>query len=270
MGLGAISLILLGFVVAVAARSRPGGPGEESLLDVEIDLAFDLTRILAWIILITAIIGAVLFAVGVKQAKPRQEKKKRNIWAVVGVAAALFVFIRYIQPFAAGLFEAADITETTDAAIEEGNPQASGSSAWLFSILFAAIVVAALTRVGLTVRGADASFDMPDPPEPALVGSSWRQAALPLPLGSDPRSRVLTAYSRFEHAANLKGVGRRSTETARRHASRAVRDLGVSGGDTSALIATYSLTRFGRAEITSVDAETAELLSAKLCGEIES
>ncbi len=269
MALGALSLILLGFVVAVAARSRPGGPGEESLLDLEIDLAFDMTRILAWIILITAMVGAVLFAVGVKQAKPRQEKKKRNIWAIVAVAAALFVFIRYVRPFAAGLFEAADITETTEAAVEDVSPQSSGNSAWLFSILFAAIVVAALTRVGLTVRGAEASFDIPEAPEPALVGSSWRRAAMPLPLGSDPRSRVLNAYAKFEYAVSLKGVGRRSTETAQRHASRAVEELGMSRDDTSALIAAFSLTRFGRTEITSADAETAELLTAKLCGEIE-
>ncbi|MDH3190225.1 MAG: DUF4129 domain-containing protein [Acidimicrobiia bacterium] len=269
MALASVSLVLLGFVVAVAARSRPGGPDEEALLDFELDVGFDLTRILAWIILILAILGAVLLALGVKEARPRPERKKRNYWALAAAAILLFLVVRYVQPLAAGLFEAGEAVESADAAVEQP-PGASGSSAWLFSILLAAIVVAALTRVGLTVRGTDGSFDPPEPPQPATIGWEGRRAPTVLALGHDPRSRVLNAYASFEAASAERGVPRRVTETARRHASRVVRELGASSADTAALIATYSLTRFSRSPITVADAETAELLSAKLSEDLVS
>lgn len=264
MAFASVSLVLLGFVVSVAARSRPGGPGDEALLDFELDVGFDLTRILAWIILILAILGAVLLALGVKEARPRPEKKKRNYWALAAAAILLFLVVRYVQPFAAGLFEAGEVVESADAAVEQPPGASSGSSAWLFSILLAAIVVAALTRVGLTVRGTDGSFDPPEPPQPATIGWEGRRAPTLLALGHDPRSRVLNAYASFEAASAGRGVPRRVTETARRHASRVVRELGASSADTAGLIATYSLTRFSQSPITAADAETAELLAAKL------
>jgi hypothetical protein len=268
MGLGATALILLGFVVSVAARSRPGGPGDEALLDVEIDLGFDLTRILAWVILILAMLGAVALVLGVKEAKPREDKRKRNLWAIVLGLLVFFVALRYLRPLAEGLFEPADAAEAADSAIEDPTAQAAGSSAWLFSILIAAVFVAALTRVGLTVRSTDGSFDTPPPEESLPSFARWGDRPITLALGNDPRSRVLVAYSEFENATAVRGVGRRLAETARHHARRVIKELHINSNDVSALVSTFALTRFGGVDITTTDAESAELLSAKLRQEL--
>lgn len=269
MGFAAVALILLGFVVAVAARTRPGGIEEDIFLDMRVDLAFDLTKILAWVIVVMAIAGVALFALGVRE-KPRQEKKKRNFLAIALAAVLLVLIFRYVQPLAVDLFQGADPAQTSQERLEDAAAPSGGGSAWLFSILLAAIVVAALTRVGLTVRAMEGGFDLAASEESASISETWGQPPLAITLGFDPRSRVLNAYARFERAAAARGVDRQRTETARRHARRVIDELGVSRGDASALIDTFALTRFGRGEIGAADADAAELLSAKLCGEMGS
>lgn len=269
MGLGSIALVLLGFVVAVAARSRPGG-ADEALLEFDLDLGFDVTQILVWVILVLAILGTVLLVLGANQDRPDEDKRKRSWWGIaLGILFSLVV-LRYLRPLAEGLFEPVGAESVAASAIEDPSPAPGGNSAWLFSILIAAILVAALTRVGLTVRSADGSFDPPLAEAPSLSTPAWGPGPVAVALGADPRSRVIRAYAEFENVTAVAGVGRGLAETARHHGRRAATELNVNGNDISALIAIFSSTRFGRSEVTPIDAESAELLSTKLRSEIES
>lgn len=264
MALGAVSLVLLGFVVTVAARSRPGGEGDEALLDTSLRFEIDATRILAWVIVVMAVLGAVLLVIGVKEAKPRPEKKKRSFWVMVAGAIAFFLIIKYIQPLAAGLLDPAEVVEATDGVPEAVTPASGSNSAWLFSVLLAAILVAALTRVGLTVRSTDGSFDPPSLDEVVPLKRTFQNRPMSIALGADPRSRVLHAYSQFEESAAFRQVVRRATETAGGHARRVIDELGTNPSDTLRLMAIFSLTRFGHSDITVAEADSAELLAQRL------
>ena len=269
MVLGAISLLLLGFIVAVAARSRPGATGDDSLVSLDLDLDLDLGRLVGWVVFILAMLGAILFAFGVKQAKPHPDQRMRSILGVVLAVAVFYLVFRYFRPLADGLL--GPIESGSAEAGDGGGEAATGStSAWIFSLLVAAIVAAALTRVGLTVRDAEGDFFEPEIEPPSTVESmSAPIHPRALPLASDPRSRVLNAYYRFEESAGVQGVPRRATETAGRHARRAAKELGLAADRVNALMGRYSRTRFGQSGVTPEDAETAELISRQLTQEMQ-
>ncbi len=269
MVLGAVSLVLLGFVVTVAAGSRPGGSGDEALLDTNLRFDIDATRILAWVIVVMAVVGVVLLALGVKEAKPRPEKKKRSFWVMVAGAVAFFLIIKYIQPLAAGLLESPDVVESSGEGPDAIAPSSGSNSAWLFTVLLAAILVAALTRVGLTVRSSDGSFDLPTTDGSGPAPWAFESRPRLIALGQDPRSRILNAYSQFEQTAAVRQVGRRGTETAGAHARRVIEDLGIDSAKTLQLMSLFSLTRFGVGEVTDAQADQAEKLTGDLDDEMQ-
>jgi hypothetical protein len=265
MALAAFSLLVLGYVVAVAARTRPGSSADDPLFDLESGLDIDATRIFAWIIVAMAIMGAVLFVLGLKQSKPQEDKKKRSLLGLFLGVIAFFLIFRYLQPATQALLEAPPPAETGEAVGQPGTEGGGDSSSWLFALLVAAVVAAALARVGMTVRESDTSLEI----EPALVGppiavSGERRATL-APLGADPRSRVLAAYWRFEDALTECGVPRKANETANRHAGRARRDLGLGRSEVDQLMSRYARTRFGFGSISDEMAQEAEVLSKDLC-----
>ncbi len=264
MALSSVTVLLLGFVVAVAARSRPGTSPEDPLFEFNSRLDVDVGQVFAWIILVMAVIGAVLFALGLKQSKPRQDQKKRSYLGLILGVIAFFLIFRYAQPFAENLLnpEALEATgETTD----QIPPGSSGSSAWLFSLLLAAIVAAALTRVGLAVRDGDPALEPEQasayPLEERLTPSFGRSTWVG---GTDPRSRIFQAYYGFEESAGERGVVRRATETANRHANRAVAELGLDPVGVSRLVGLYGRARFGLTNQNETTAGEAERLAGSV------
>jgi hypothetical protein len=100
MALGAVTVLLLGFVVAVAARSRPGTSTDDPLFAVNSRLDLDISRIFAWIIVAMAVVGVVIFALGLQRAKPRQDRRKRSYLGLILGVMGLFLVFRYVGPLA--------------------------------------------------------------------------------------------------------------------------------------------------------------------------
>jgi hypothetical protein len=267
MALGAVTVLLLGFVVAVAARSRPGTSTDDPLFEVNSRLDLDISRIFAWIIVAMAVVGVVIFALGLQQAKPRQDRRKRSYLGLILGVIAFFLIFRYVRPLAETFFNPETVTGN-DEAVDQVAPGSSGSSAWLFSLLLAAIVAAALTRVGVSVRDGDPTLEPDLPREAVLPAPITSSRGHLLATGTDPRSRVLQAYLEFEETAAARGVPRRVTETANRHSIRVTRELGVDPTSVSRLANLYGRARFGfnpQSESTAIEAEgLAELVVASM------
>ncbi|HVR78524.1 MAG TPA: hypothetical protein VMS99_09055 [Acidimicrobiia bacterium] len=70
MATAATAVLVLGFVVAVAASSLPGSGGSTPLLDLQVRTELDLTPVFAWVLLAMAVIGAVLMALGFGRPDP--------------------------------------------------------------------------------------------------------------------------------------------------------------------------------------------------------
>ncbi len=260
--LALVALLALGYVVAVASQSRPGGVGEESLFEIDRRFNIDLGGLFAWLIFILAIVGAALLVFGIKEMKPKPREKKRNYLGLVLAVIVFLLIFQFFQPVAENLLDAAGGGESADPGSGQG-ASTPGPVAWLFSLLVAAVVAAALTRVGMTVR--ESIYDGPEDPAPPR-GAVPAPKASPtvLPLASDPKSRVLSAYHRFERAAAERGHERRSNETANRHSRRVATELGLTGGDLIDLMSSFSRTRFGFGPVTDADAENAEAASDRL------
>lgn len=261
-----MSLLSLGFVVAVAARSRPGGIEDDALFDFDGRLDIDLAGLAAWVIFVLAIFGAVLLAVGLKEMKPRREPRRRSYLRVILGLAVFFVLLRTVQPIAGDLLEAAESSGAGDPAGDPGPGSSGASIAWIFSLLVAAVVAAALTRVGLSIREVayDDAEPAPTPPAPARPAPQTSS----LPLDRDPRSRVLAAYNRFEESASHLDLARRHNETAGRHARRVRDAAGLDAPSLTKLMGLFSRARFGQASVEEDDAIEAEGLSTRLAGEM--
>jgi hypothetical protein len=269
VALGLVTLLSLGFVVAVAARSRPGGFGEEPLFELDTTFDIDVGNLFGWILIVLAVLGAILLVFAIKEVRPRRQERKRSYASVVLGVLVFLLILRFLQPVAENFV--ADPGGAGEAAASGESATTGGSAAaWLFSLLVAAVIAAALTRVGLAVRLADDPFDEPAP-EPAgprpMPGRRLAPAALAL--GTDPRSRILNAYERFERSAADRGVARKVTETAQRHARRATAELGLDHKNVSRLMDRYSRTRFGHGPVSVADAEEAEAMSVNLCQALE-
>lgn len=263
MATAASAVLVLGFVVAVAANSLPGSSGSTPLLDLQVRTELDLTPVFAWVLLAMAVIGAVLLALGVRQARPRQERNRRRI---LGSLIALVVFVvvfRWVRPAAEMLLEEGSaLTDTATDALGEGQARTAGG--WLFSLLLAAVVAAALTRIGLSINAAAPPLyaEEPDvtedPYEPEAVTRATHSP------GNDPRSRVLKAYQEFETGVETAGQPRAPTETTGRHARRAGELLELDSSVVAALVTQHATARYGSTEPALSDAEMAELLSSQL------
>lgn len=259
----AVAMLGLGFVVAVAAGSLSTG-SEDRLLETDFRLDLDLSPVLAWILLLLAVAGAVLFALGMREARPRREGGGRSYLAIlIGIIVFVAVF-RWARPAVESLLgDAGSATEAADEVLPDG---VGPGSAWLFSVLLAAVVAAALTRVGLSIRAGDLPFQ-PEPegeaPGEVRVTKAATQSRS-LPLGSDPRSRVLAAYHRFESALSEAGGPRPANETTGRHARRVGEALGLDRGDIEMLVVTHAIARYDSAAPGEEDAIAAERSSASL------
>jgi hypothetical protein len=268
MATAATAVLVLGFVVAVAAGSLPGNSESTPLLDLEVRTELDLTPVFAWVLLAMAVIGAVLMALGVRQTRPRQERNRRRI---LGSLIALVVFVvvfRWVRPAAEMLLEEGSaLTESATDALGEG--QARTASGWLFSLLLAAVVAAALTRIGLSINAAPPPLNADEPDVTEGVHEPVAAKRVIRSPGNDPRSRVLEAYQEFETGVEEAGQPRVPTETTGRHARRAGELLELDSGVVDALVTQHATARYASTEPALSDAETAELLSTQLRERIE-
>ena len=259
----ALGVLVLGFVVAIAANSVPGRGADEPLLDVAWRPAFDVTTVLTWLVLIVAVMGVVIFALSVKEARPPREQKRRGVLLVVILGVIVFALIaRYMRSMSDTLLPAAP--EVVTGAGEEPIADTSGNGAWLLSLLVATVIAVALARVGLAIRsGAPPVLRQEEEADPSPTAV---EAPPPLPLerGSDPKSRVLGAYDDFEQSVGEAGLPREPAETAARHAGRARSALNLADEDLSLLSARHADARFGPAEPSVDDADEAESAATRL------
>ena len=268
--LGLVTLLSLGFVVAVAARSRPGGSGDDPLFEFDTNFDLPLGQLIGWTLVVLAVLGAVILVFAIKEVRPRRQERKRSYLGVILGALVFVLILRFLQPVAESFVADPGGVAQADG---DGDAATTGGSAaaWLFSLLVAAVIAAALTRVGLAVRLADTPFEEP---APGVAAGSDRPrdtgvTTAAIDLGTDPRSRVLTAYGQFEQASAARGLGRRATETAQRHARRAAMELDLDSVSVTGLIARYSRTRFGNGPVSDGDADEAEAISSTLCRAME-
>lgn len=253
-----VAVLGLGFVVAVAAASLPGSNGDEPLFDMDFRGDLNLSPVLAWILVVLALAGAVLFALGLSGAKPREESRRRNI---LGVLIGLIVFIvifRWVRPAVEGILEegAAAADSATDAT---GDGEAGTASGWLFSLLLAAVLAATLTRIGLSIKSAGSPFETnvaTDVAEQNAPASGRLPGARSL--GTDPRSRVLNAYQEFETGLASAGQPRAEAETTGSHAHRAGGQLGIDPDLVDDLVELHAAARYGITEPAESDADMAE------------
>jgi hypothetical protein len=269
VGLGLVTLFTLGFVVAVASRSRPGGPEDDPVFELNTRFDINLSQLFAWILVVLTVLGAIILVFAIKEVRPRPVNRRRSYLGVVLAVIVFLLIYRLIQPLAETLVGEQASPNEAEAPGDVGT-SSGGPAVWLFSLLVAAVVAAALTRVGLAVRQADTSFDPPAPTR-ARTGAAALIPSRPnaLALGVDPRSRVLTAYQRFEDSAAEQGLARRATETATRHARRVARESKLNEESLYDLLVCYSRARFGFTPPTDAEADVSESLSSALCLEMK-
>jgi len=259
-----LAVLALGFVVAVAADSLPGDSGAEPLLDLSLRANIDLSPILAWMLMILAVVGAVLLAVGLKEGEPREDRKRRSILgALIGLIAFVVIF-RWVRPAAEALLEGGSaVAESATDTLAEG--RAGTASGWLFSILLAAILAAALTRIGLAIRDVPSPFSQPEVAgEVPVRGSPVAVVPLLHSLGDDPRSRILNAYQEFESGLAAVGQPRVESETTGHHARRVARELSLDADAVRDLVERHASARYGSDELSESAAEAAERSSLTL------
>lgn len=254
--LSAVGILALGFVVSVAAKSVPGRGAEEPLLDGAWRPGFDVTTVLTWLVLIAAVIGAVILALSTREPRPPGEQKRRGLMVLVLGIVVFALVARYMRSVAETI-----LPETSEVIGEaEAAPivDSAGSNVWLFSLLVAAIIVAALARVGMTIRsGAPPSQDLEaeaDPSQPSVTDSYH----VPPARGTDPRGRILGAYFDFERDAGEAGIPREPSETAARHAGRAHLALSLEDEEMERLSRHHADARFGPDEPSAEAASEAE------------
>lgn len=252
----ALLLIGLGFVVAVAARTLPGDGGEP-LLDVSFEVPDFIGASIRFAVLALAALGALIAILSIAKAAPRQRTPLRRFLGIVVWAIVFFIVYQFAQP---GAQEA--LSEVSSEVGGAGDPDGSApvtAAAWMVSLLLAAIVAAALVRIGVSIRAGDWSFESADEADDQQLTSPGPVAEpVAAQAGTDPWSRVVNTYSDFETEARDAGLGRLVAETPRQHAERAGGTMDVKGHDLDALSSSYEAARFAGASIGEADAERAE------------
>ena len=76
---GALAVLVLGFVVALAANSVPGRV-DEPILDVAWQPGIEMESILTWLIVIAAVIGALIMVFTAKQGPPARSASETASW----------------------------------------------------------------------------------------------------------------------------------------------------------------------------------------------
>jgi hypothetical protein len=254
----ALMVVGLGYIVALSARTLPEQQDRQSLLDIELAAPDSLAAAVQWVILALAAAGALLVLVSVAKSAPRERPGARRwvgllLWIVI-----LFIFYRYL-PAEEALTGATAPPEPSGGEVALDNTEAT--AAWIVGLLLTAVIAAALIRIALLVRSAGSPFGRRQPDEAITeVPPAFSVPAEPvaMALGTDPWSRVITAYAQLERDAKAEGVARREGETARRYARRVRFELNLDDDDLETLSAHYSLARFARLDVTESDAEAAE------------
>ena len=258
-----VAVLALGFVVAVASRTLPGASGGEPLFDFEFRPNLDLGPVVAWILLILAVLGAVLFALGLRQSQAREADRRRRI---LGTAIGLVFFVviaRWLRPAAEALLD--EGAAAADSATEVlGDDRVGTASGWLFTILLAAVLAATLTRIGLSIRTVPPAFRPDGEKAVTAIPVPARSAPMPRLLGDDPRSRILAAYVEFENRLAAVGRPRDESETTARHAWRVGRELNLDPDEVRVLVGHHSKARYGIAPPTKSDASAAERSASRL------
>jgi hypothetical protein len=265
----ALAMVLLGFVVATAASSLPGRDGEEPWLDLRMRADIDLSAVLAWVILALAVIGAVMFVLGLREVKPREERRGRSMIGLL-IAIAIFVLAyRFLRPAALAFFS--DGSSGGQDVVGDASESSGGAAgAWLFAVLLAAVIAATLTRIGLSIRSVTPPFasvgQQETPlPRPGLSGMTPRLRVL----GEDPRSRILNSYVEFEERLAKVGHPRLEIETEARHLGRVAPEMSLDPGHLSRLLRHQQAARFGRGVPAEADALEAEESSRQLLESME-
>ncbi|HSJ85314.1 MAG TPA: DUF4129 domain-containing protein [Acidimicrobiia bacterium] len=257
------AVFALGFVVAVAARSLPGGSEGEPVFDFEFRPDLDLGPVIAWILVVLAVLGVVLFALGLRQSDTRELGRRRSILGIVVGLLLFVVIVRWLRPAAEALLD--EGAAAADSATEVlGDDRVGVAGGWLFSVLLAAILAAALTRIGLSVRAVPPDFSPGVDEVVGAVPTADPGPDGPRALGDDPRSRILAAYEDFEDRLAAVGRPRAGAETTARHAWRAGLELGLDPDEVRQLVGQHSRARFGITPPTESDAGAAERSAARL------
>jgi hypothetical protein len=134
----------------------------------------------------------------------------------------------------------------------------------VFGVLLAAVLAAALTRIGLSIKTAPAAFGPDGEGRVTVLPVTAASTPVSRELGDDPRSRVIAAYEEFERRLAALGRPRHESETTARHAWRASRDLDLAPGDVGDLVGHHALARYGVGPPTESDAASAERSAARL------
>jgi hypothetical protein len=263
-----LAIVLLGFVVAMAARSLPGQTGDEPVLTFEKAVDFDLTEVFAWILLGLTVVGGVLLALGMRGLKPSEERRGRGM---LGLLIGVIVFVvayRWLRPLAVAFFsDSAAASSETGGASEASTPL--GGGAWLFTLLLAGVIALALTRIALTAKTISEPFDSASSAsEPGSVSQpvtpGTRRA-----LGHDPRSRILNSYVGFEDSLARVGHPRLAYETESTHVRRAADVASFDEGLAASLVDRHASARFAEEEPSDADAIEAEDAARRLVEGIE-
>jgi hypothetical protein len=262
VGASALAVLALGFVVSIAATSVPGRGSEEPFIDVAWRPGIDVITVLTWLMIITAVIGALILVLSAREPRPPSEHKRRGILVLVLGLIVFALIARYMRSIADTLLpETSEVIEAVD---EEPVLESTGNWAWPLSLTVAAVITAALVRVGLAIRRGSAPFhDLAvSGDEIALVGVS-QMVTSPIH-GASPRARIVNAYGDFEVSVADAGVPREPAETAARHAGRARTALRLNGGDLNLLSGRHADARFGPYEPSLEEAIQAESASVRL------
>lgn len=257
------AVLALGFVVAVASRSLPGATEGEPLFDLDFRPDLDLGPLLAWVLMALAVLGVVLFALALRQSGSRAPARRRSLLGVVIGLLLFFAIARWLRPAAEALL--GEGAAAGDSATEVlGDERGSAAGGWLLSVLLAAVLAAALTRIGLSIKTAPAAFGPAEDPRVTVLPANAGRAPVSLELGDDPRSRVIAAYEEFERGLAALGRPRHESETTASHAWRASRELDLAPDDVRDLVRHHSLARYGVAPPTESDAASAAGSAARL------
>jgi hypothetical protein len=264
--LSALAVLALGFVVSLAANSVPGRGADEPVLEVAWRPGVDVTTVLTWLVIISAVIGALIMVFTAKEGSPPQQRKRRSLVVLVLGIVVFVVVARFVRSISDTLLP--ETSEVIGDVVEQPITQNAGNSAWLFSLLVAAVVAVAITRVGLALRSAAPPIE-DAPPAAAAIPTAVSQAPTSQPYGDSPRGRIFGAYGEFEQTLDEVGVPRSPSETAAQHAGRAKSVLGLNPPDLGILSSRHADARFGSTEPTVEDALEAESASARLRMDLE-
>lgn len=264
--LSALAVLALGFVVALAANSLPGRGADDPILDIAWGPGVDVTDVLTWLLVIAAVIGALIMVLSAKQGNPSRTRKRSSLTVLVLGVIVFALVARFMRSIADTLIP--ETSEVIGDVVEQPITRSAGNGAWLLSLLVAAVVAIALTRVGLAIRsGAPPVEDAPLPE--ALTPVAVDQGLMSPSYRDDPRGRIFGAYGAFEQSLEAVGVPRAPSETAAHHAGRAQSTLGLNVSDLRVLSAHHADARFGPFEPTVEEAIDAESASARLRTDIE-